>query len=67
MYRRRKRLDESERKRRDAEIVDRLSKAPGKLDHATLVAYEVGHYHGDEDEDYCIDEEDMDVVCSVIC
>lgn len=63
LYRRRKRLDESERKRRDAEIFDRLSRAPGKLDHATIVAYEVGHYHGDEDEDYCHDDEEDDVHC----
>lgn len=65
MYRRRKRLDESERKRRDAEIVERLARAPGKLDHATIVAYEVGHYHGDEDEDYCIDDEELESVCNV--
>lgn len=67
LYRRRKRLDESERKQRDAEIVQRLSRAPGKLDHATIVAYEVGCYHGDEDEEYYREEaDDIDYVRIVV-
>jgi len=62
LYRRRKRLDEAERKQRDAEIFERLKRAPGKLDHATIVAYEVGLYHGDEDENYCQEEGEIEDV-----
>jgi len=51
VYRRRRRLDAAEREKRDAEVFARLSRCPGKLDHATAVAYEVGLYHGSEDED----------------
>jgi len=51
VYRRRRRLDAAEREKRDAEVFARLSRCPGKLDHATAVAYEVGHYRGSEDED----------------
>lgn len=29
-----------------------MGKAPGKLDHATVVAFEVGCYRGNQDEDY---------------
>jgi hypothetical protein len=53
-------LDAAEREQRDAEIVARLGQAPGKLDHATLIAYEVGIYHGDEDENYCIGDDEME-------
>ncbi|CAH8497029.1 unnamed protein product [Schistosoma turkestanicum] len=31
---------------------DMLKRMPGKLDHATVVAYEVGVYHGNENEVY---------------
>lgn len=64
LYRRRKKLDAGEREQRDAEIVARLGQAPGKLDHATLIAYEVGMYHGDEDENYCVgdDEEETEAI-----
>uniref|UniRef100_A0A3Q0KCX4 PPM-type phosphatase domain-containing protein n=1 Tax=Schistosoma mansoni TaxID=6183 RepID=A0A3Q0KCX4_SCHMA len=31
---------------------DMLRRMPGKLDHATIVAYEVGVYHGNENEVY---------------
>ena len=41
-----------ERRRRDSEIVARMSRAPGKLDHASVVAYEAGCFHGDADENY---------------
>ncbi len=53
-----KKLRSKDRKRRDSEIVSKMSRAPGKLDHATIVAYEVGTYRGDEDEDYEVDSED---------
>ena len=35
----------------------------GKLDHATIIAYEVGNYQGDDDENYSTldDEEEEDV------
>ncbi|CAG5125070.1 unnamed protein product, partial [Candidula unifasciata] len=33
-----------ERKRRDSEIVEKMSKAPGKLDHASVIAVEVGAF-----------------------
>ncbi|TNN17353.1 PP2C-like domain-containing protein isoform 2 [Schistosoma japonicum] len=33
-------------------FMDMLKRMPGKLDHATVVAYEVGVYHGDENEVY---------------
>jgi len=51
VYRRRRRLDAAEREKRDAEVFARLSQCPGKLDHATAVAYEVGLYRDNEDED----------------
>ena len=47
-----KKLRSKERKRRDAEILDQMHKAPGKLDHATIIGYEIGVYHGNDDEDY---------------
>jgi len=52
VYRRRRRLDAAEREKRDAEVFARLSRCPGKLDHATAVAYEVGCYRGNEDDEY---------------
>lgn len=33
-----------ERRRRDSEIVEKMSKAPGKLDHASVIAVEVGAF-----------------------
>ena len=53
-----KKLRSKDRKRRDSEIVSKMSRAPGKLDHATIVAYEVGNYHGNDDEDYELESED---------
>ena len=62
-----KRLKAKDRKRRDSEIVAKMSKAPGKLDHASIVAYEVGHYHGNDDEDYEIEsEEELDNISTTI-
>jgi len=52
VYRRRRRLDNSEREKRDAEVFARLSRCPGKLDHATAVAYEVGRYRASDDDQY---------------
>ena len=56
-----KKLRSKERKRRDSQIVEKMSKAPGKLDHASMVAYEVGHYHGNDDENYEIEEEEEEI------
>ncbi|XP_064644088.1 PP2C-like domain-containing protein CG9801 isoform X2 [Lineus longissimus] len=56
-----KKLRSKERKRRDSQIVEKMSKAPGKLDHASIVAYEVGHYHGNDDENYEIEEEEEEI------
>ena len=53
-----KKLKSKDRKRRDSEIVSKLSTSPGKLDHASIVGYEVGHYHGNEDEDYGAESEE---------
>ena len=47
-----RKLRAGERRRRDAEITWRMSRAPGKLDHASIVAFEVGVYRGDADESY---------------
>ena len=52
VYRRRRRLEAAEREKRDAEVFARLSRCPGKLDHATAVAYEVAHCRGDNDDQY---------------
>ena len=46
---RRKRLSEKDKKKRDTEIVSKMSEAPGKLDHASIVAYEVGNWRPNED------------------
>ena len=54
VYRRKRRLDAAEREKCDAEVFARLSRCPGKLDHATAVAYEVGRYRGNLDDDYCV-------------
>ncbi|KAL4229301.1 hypothetical protein ACF0H5_012341 [Mactra antiquata] len=45
---RRKKLSKQDKQRRDSEIVSKMSEAPGKLDHASIVAYEVGHWKPDE-------------------
>ena len=55
-----KKLRSKERKKRDMEIMAQMHKAPGKLDHATIVGYEIGHYHGNDDEDYEADNIDDD-------
>ncbi|XP_052829957.1 PP2C-like domain-containing protein CG9801 isoform X1 [Octopus bimaculoides] len=48
---RKKKMTSKERKRRDSQIVEQMSKAPGKLDHASIVAYEVGICGEDEEEE----------------
>lgn len=55
-----KKLRSKERKRRDLEIMAQMHKAPGKLDHATIVGYEIGNYHGNDDEDYEVNNSDDD-------
>ena len=54
-----KKLRSKERKKRDSEIVQKMGAAPGKLDHASIVSYEVGVYHGNDDEDYEATEEEL--------
>jgi len=54
VYRRRRRLDAAEREKRDAEVFARLSRCPGKLDHATAIAYEVGRHSNNSDDEYCL-------------
>ncbi|XP_067686506.1 PP2C-like domain-containing protein CG9801 [Haliotis asinina] len=49
LYARRK-MTSTERKRRDSEIVEKMSKAPGKLDHASIVAIEVGAFDPVDEE-----------------
>lgn len=53
-----KKLKSKDRKRRDSEIISKMSKAPGKLDHATIVAYEVGIYLGCDEQNYASESED---------
>jgi len=55
-----RRMKVKDREKRDSEIVAKLSKSAGKLDHATIIGYEIGFYHGNEDEDYDNDEENED-------
>ncbi|XP_074653533.1 PP2C-like domain-containing protein CG9801 isoform X2 [Tubulanus polymorphus] len=55
-----KKLKSKERKRRDSLITDKMHQAAGKLDHASIVAYEVGHYHGNQDENYELEEDEED-------
>lgn len=62
-----RKLKHKDREFRDKEIVIKLSKSPGKLDHATIIGYEVGCYHGNEDEDYCIDEEEDVPIVTAVC
>ena len=50
LYARRK-MTSTERQRRDSEIVEKMSKAPGKLDHASIVAVEVGAFLRKEKEE----------------
>ncbi|XP_045208159.2 PP2C-like domain-containing protein CG9801 [Mercenaria mercenaria] len=50
----RKRLSQKDKQRRDSEIVSKMSEAPGKLDHASIVSYEIGQWKPDEDEMDCI-------------
>ncbi len=56
-----------ERKKVDGEIVAAMGKAPGKLDHATVIAYEVGVYEniGEDGEEVMVatgDEEEFSVL-----
>ncbi|KAK3607944.1 hypothetical protein CHS0354_006539 [Potamilus streckersoni] len=46
----RRRLSQKEKTKRDSEIVEKMSQAPGKLDHASIVAYEVGIMRPNENE-----------------
>lgn len=39
-----------EKEKRDSDIVNQMAKAPGKLDHASIVAFEVGVMKRDEEE-----------------
>lgn len=48
LYKRRK-LTPDQKKKRDSEIIEKMSKAAGKLDHASIVAYEVGGAKIDDD------------------
>lgn len=45
-------MTQKDKIRRDSEIVSKMSAAPGKLDHASIVAYEVGLFRPDEE---CMD------------
>ena len=49
LYAKRK-MTSTERQRRDSEIVEKMSKAPGKLDHASIVAVEVCGFMAAEEE-----------------
>lgn len=46
----RRRLTQKEKEKRDSDIVNQMSKAPGKLDHASIVAFEIGIMKRDEEE-----------------
>ncbi|KAK3105804.1 hypothetical protein FSP39_006089 [Pinctada imbricata] len=46
----RRKLTKSEKERRDSDIIDKMSKAPGKLDHASIVAFDVCIMKPDEEE-----------------
>lgn len=48
LYKKRK-MSQKDKIRRDSEIVSKMSAAPGKLDHASIVAYEVGLFRPDEE------------------
>ncbi|XP_076456076.1 uncharacterized protein LOC143290476 isoform X2 [Babylonia areolata] len=50
LYAKRK-MTSADRKRRDTEIVEKMSKAPGKLDHASIVAVEVCGFMGSKEEE----------------
>lgn len=56
--------NEEAKKKRDDGVREKLRAEPGKLDHATIVAYEIGIFQGNENENY---EEESDhelVLCS---
>lgn len=56
--------NEEAKKKRDDAVREKLRAEPGKLDHATIVAYEIGVFQGNENENY---EEESDhelVLCS---
>lgn len=46
----RRKMTSNERKRRDSEIVEQMARAPGKLDHASIVSCEIGVLKPDEEE-----------------
>ena len=54
LYAKRK-MTSADRKRRDTEIVEKMSKAPGKLDHASMVAVEICGFIGKEEEEKGLD------------
>ncbi|XP_050405170.1 uncharacterized protein LOC126820977 [Patella vulgata] len=58
----RRRLTVSEKQVRDSEIVRKMASAPGKLDHASIVAVEIGAF---EDKDEENDDEDDDDECEL--
>ncbi|XP_052252786.1 PP2C-like domain-containing protein CG9801 [Dreissena polymorpha] len=45
----RKKMSQNDKQKRDSEIVSKMSESPGKLDHASIVAYEVGEWRPDYD------------------
>jgi len=47
---RRKKMSQRDKQKRDSEIVSQMGEAPGKLDHASIVAYEVGCWRGDVEQ-----------------
>ena len=53
LYKKRK-MTQKDKIRRDSEIVSKMSAAPGKLDHASIVAFEVGLFTPNEDDMECI-------------
>ncbi|KAL8604273.1 hypothetical protein ACOMHN_023643 [Nucella lapillus] len=60
LYAKRK-MTNTDRKRRDTEIVEKMSKAPGKLDHASIVAVEVcGFVVKEEEEEGVVVEGETD-------
>lgn len=60
-----KKMTSKQRQRRDSEIVEKMSKAPGKLDHASIVACDVGAMMTDHVEE-AEDNEKRDVVADTL-
>ena len=53
LYKKRK-MSKKDKIRRDSEIVSKMSAAPGKLDHASVVAYQVGLFRPNENDMDCV-------------